>query len=133
MELILEGYNRSVLRHKILAARDGYSAASPSSKAISVFPVKKVNLSMNGDYWGHISIGVDDLDKLLADAANKSPILQLISAINGCFLVIAERARDDDDLLTGREDALLISAASLISGLYEQLQARASRDLDDDD
>lgn len=124
MELVLQGSRRRIYEHKIKGSHDGLPSGTVAKDAVSVFSVKKQNLLLNGDYGGHISVNAEDIRKILTNAADRASPEDLVPMVACCLNELSKRADRDDGLLTEREDALLVTASSLVSSLSKRLQDR---------
>lgn len=124
MELVLQGFRRQVYKHTIKGSHTGHPFGVVAKDAVSVFPVGRHQLTLGGDFDGHFSVNMNDIKKILLDAASNVRIDELASAIADCLHAMSERAEEQPDLLTSREDALLVTATSLVSSLSARLQGR---------
>ena len=131
MEVVLQGYKRAIYQHRVSGSAKGHSYGQVSPDAISVFPVKKHNLTLNGSFDGHFSLTIHDAQKVLNDAVDRTSGDRLLGVISTCLEKLLEKAKDDEEILDYREDCLVLTAQSSLRTASDMIRRRLEQSDDE--
>lgn len=125
-QLVLQGFLRQVKQHRINAnGKHIYGAVA--SDAISVFPVGRHGLTLNGDYDGHISLTAEDVQRSLEDLCQKADAEAISNAVISCLNALEKMCLDEKSLFDDIDRCLVVQTSALAGKLRERISSKLEK------